>query len=98
MTTKSHDEMRAELIGRAGTDAGFRAQLIDNPRAAIKDAFGIEVPESMSLTVHEDTATAAHLVLPPTARLSDDELAGVAAGHRISTSAYDPSPLPHFHP
>ncbi len=98
MTTKTHDEMRAELIGRAGKDAGFRAQLLDDPKAAIKDALGIDVPESLSLTVHEDTAMAAHLVLPPMARLSDDDLAGVAAGHRMSRSAYDRSALPHIHP
>ncbi len=97
MTTKSHDEMRAELIGRAARDASFRAQLIEDPKLAIKDALGIEVPESMSLTVHEDTAMAAHLVLPPMARLSDDDLAGVAAGHAMTRSMYDSTPLRHTH-
>ncbi len=100
MTTKTHDEMRAELIGRAAQDEGFRAQLVDDPKAAIKDVLGIDLPESVSVAVHEDTATAAHLVLPPSPQLSDAELASVAAGHDIAASSrhlYDKTPPPHTH-
>ncbi len=81
MTTKTHEEMRAELIGRAARDEGFRAQLIDDPKMAIKDALGIDVPESVSVAVHEESATTAHLVLPPSPQLGEAELAAVAAGH-----------------
>ena len=81
MMTKTHEEMLAELIGRAAQDEGFRAQLIAEPKVAIKDALGIDVPESVSVAVHEDTATTAHLVLPPSPQLGDAELAAVAAGH-----------------
>ncbi len=93
MTTKTHDEMRTELIDRAAQDGGFRAQLVDDPKAAIKDALGIDVPESVSVTVHEDTATMAHLVLPPAANLSDADLASVAAGHVMAPTVY--GALPH---
>ncbi len=79
--TKTHDEMRAELIGKAAQDDGFRAQLIADPKAAIKEVLGIDVPESVSVAVHEDTATTAHLVLPPSPQLGEAELAAVAAGH-----------------
>ncbi len=99
MTTKTHDEMRADLIGRAAQDASFRAQLIDDPKLAIKDALGIEVPESVSVAVHEDTATTAHLVLPPSPQLSEAELAAVAAGHgdwNWARAAYT-GELQHFH-
>ncbi len=92
---KTHEEMRAELIGRAARDEGFRAQLIDDPKTAIKDALGIDVPESVSVAVHEDTATTAHLVLPPAANLSEAELQSVAAGHYVNTIY---GPKMHVHP
>ena len=95
MMTKTHEEMLAELIGRAAQDEGFRAQLIAEPKVAIKDALGIDVPESVSVAVHEDTATTAHLVLPPSPQLGDTELAAVAAGH--SESVYDGKLPPHWH-
>ncbi len=97
MTTKTYEEMRAELIGRAAQDEGFRAQLIDDPKTAIKDALGIDVPESVSVFVHEESATTAHLVLPPGANLSDAELASVAAGHRIE-HFYGSQPHGHITP
>ncbi len=95
MTTKTHEEMRTELIGRAAQDGGFRAQLMADPKAAIKDALGIDVPESVSVAVHEDTATTAHLVLPPSPQLSSAELTAVAAGH--SESVYEGQMPPHWH-
>ncbi len=97
MTTKTHEEMCAELIGRAAQDEGFRAQLIDDPKTAIKDALGIDVPESVSVAVHEESATTAHLVLPPGANLSDAELASVVGGHRIK-HFYGSQPHTHLNP
>ena len=77
---KTHDELRAELVDKAVEDENFRAWLISEPKAAIADALGITVPDSISITVHEDSATSAHLVLPPTALLSETDLEAVAAG------------------
>ena len=81
--TKTHEEMRAELIDKAAQDERFRARLLDEPKAAINEALGIDLPDSVTVHVHEDTATAAHLVLPPSAALGEAELAGVAAGHIV---------------
>ena len=80
---KTHEELRAELIDLATEDERFRARLIANPKAAIQEALGIHLPESLSVTVYEDSATAAHLVLPPSARLTDEDLEQVAAGHDV---------------
>ena len=87
-STKTHDELRAELIQKATGDEQFRAHLIAEPKAAIQEALGIELPESMSVTVHEDGPTSAHLVLPPRARLTDEDLALIAAGHINTFSIY----------
>ena len=80
---KTHEQLRAELIDRAGQDEDFRARLIDDPKAAIKDALGIAVPDSISVTVHEDSATTAHLVLPPSGKLNEADLQQIAAGHTV---------------
>ena len=83
--TKTHWQMRQELVEKAAADDSFRSQLVNDPKAAIKDALGIDLPDSISIEVHEESATAAHLVLPPSPGLTEAELEGIAAGHR-----YDP--------
>ena len=92
---KTHDELREELIDRAVDDEDFRSRLLADPKAAIEDALGLAVPESMSISVHEDSATTAHLVLPPAARLSEADLEAVAGGDR--QTFYGQS-IPHSHP
>lgn len=86
--TKTHDELRSDLVEKATEDKHFRAHLLAEPKAAIQHALGIEIPESMSVTVHEDSPTVAHLVLPPRAKLTDEDLDQVAAGHFQYISLY----------
>ena len=73
-------ELRETLVGKATADGEFRARLVSDPKGAIEQALGLTVPASMSINVHEDSATTAHLVLPPSGRLSDDDLQAVAGG------------------
>ena len=87
---KTHEELRQDLVEKATKDEHFRAHLIANPKAAIQDALGIQLPESLSVAVYEDSATTAHLVLPPRARLTDEDLEQVAAGHAQWMTIYDP--------
>ena len=93
--TKTQQELRAELIGKAAADDGFRAKLIADPRAAVKEALNIDLPESLTVHVHEETALSAHVVLPPAADLTDADLEAVAAGHWSGT-IYD-EPFLHKH-
>ena len=96
--TKTHEEMRAELIGKAAGDEAFRRRLVEDPKAAIKEAFGLELPGSLTVHVHEDTATTAHLVLPPSAGLTESDLEGVAAGHVKRRGFYqDGEVVRHWH-
>ena len=81
-STKTHQELRAELIGRAAADDGFRTRLTADPKAAVKEAPGVDLPESLTVHVHEETALSAHIVLPPMALLDVDDFevaAGIAA-------------------
>ena len=78
---KTASQIQQQLLAKAEEDAAFRAQLLENPRAAIKDATGLMVPDGINVRVLEDNAADVHLVLPPEGRnLSDREIGGVVGG------------------
>ena len=77
---KTLDEMRQELIDKAGNDLAFRGRLLAEPRAVVQEEFGVEVPESIELRVHEDSRSAMHLVLPPEPKLDMQDLRSVSGG------------------
>ena len=77
---KTRGELDAELIARVTDDDAFRAFLLENPKEAIRQASGIDIPEDFTVQVHEENSMTAHIVLPPTDRLTEADLAGVAGG------------------
>ena len=78
MTTTT--ELRDRILSRAEEDEEFRASLIADPRAAVLAELGTTLPDALDVVVHEDSATTAHLVLPPSPKLTDAELEAVAGG------------------
>ena len=74
------NEMRMKIVGKATGDADFRARLLGDPKGAIEQELGVTIPASMSIEVHEERGTTAHLVLPPDSKLSEDDLQAVAGG------------------
>ena len=78
MTTAT--ELRDRILSRAEEDSDFRASLIADPKAAIASEIGTAIPDGFDVAVHEDSATTAHLVLPPSPRLTEAELAQVSGG------------------
>ena len=70
-----------KMVAKAWRDPAFKAKLLADPNAALKDA-GIPVPAGVTVKVVENTDTHVHLVLPPkpTRELSDEALDRVAAG------------------
>ena len=79
MTTVT--ELSARILDKAADDDDFRASLMADPKAAIASEIGTAIPDGFNVVVHEDSATAAHLVLPPSPRLTDAELAEVSGGN-----------------
>ena len=79
MTTAS--ELRDRILDRVVEDEEFRASLIADPKAAIASEVGVTIPDGFDVVVHEDSATTAHLVLPPTPKLTDADLKSAAGGH-----------------
>lgn len=81
---KTMDEMRKQMLDKADDDLAFRARLLAEPRAVVEEEFGIEVPESVELRVHEDSRSVMHFVLPPEPKLDMQELrtaAGASGCH-----------------
>ena len=80
MANRTVSEMKVHLLSRADESEDFRTRLVADPKSVISAEFGISIPEGFSVQVHEDSATTAHMVLPMTDRLTEEELAEVAAG------------------
>ena len=81
-------EMRTRIIDKAASDADYRAKLLDDPRGAVAEEFGVTLPDSLTIRVHEEDAASAHLVLPPSSKLSEPELAAAAGGFPAYSVAY----------
>lgn len=77
---ESHDSMLQKLIAKSGESAEFRERLIANPGSAVEEAFNIELPEDFSVVVHQDDANTAHIVLPISSELTDEQLQNAAGG------------------
>lgn len=73
-----------EILSRASRDLSFREGLLDDPRAAILEQFGVELPPGYRIRFVEKPADLdALVVLPDRFRegpLDDDDLDAVAGG------------------
>ena len=78
---KSGIEMRDHIVGKATDDAEFRARLVADPKEVLTEEFGVELPDDFALSVHEDSSTHVHLVLPPTGPLDPAILEQVSGGN-----------------
>ena len=74
-------ELRDRLISQAGESDEFRARLLADPKATLREDYGIALPENLNLYVHEDDATTAHLVLPRSRKLTEAELEAASGGY-----------------
>ena len=81
MATMTMLEMKAHLAARADESEDFRTRLVADPKGVISAEFGVSIPERFNVEVHEDSATIAHMVLPMSDQLTDEELAQVAGGN-----------------
>jgi Nitrile hydratase, alpha chain len=84
-------EVERRLVERSLQDDAFRQRLLEDPRAAVEEELGIQLPAEVQIRVVEETADTIYLALPSASpageggELSDQELEAVAGG----TGAYE---------
>ncbi|WP_409342766.1 NHLP leader peptide family RiPP precursor [Paenibacillus sp. MBLB4367] len=61
----AEDILRNKIIQKAWEDAAFKAKLLADPKAAVQEAFGIVIPDSVDLVTVEETTSKFYLVIPP---------------------------------
>ncbi|RKN84131.1 NHLP leader peptide family RiPP precursor [Paenibacillus ginsengarvi] len=57
--------LKQQIIEKAWSDPVFKQQLLNNPKQAIQDAFGVQIPNEIELKAVEETQTEFYLVIPP---------------------------------
>jgi hypothetical protein len=82
MAIPTRAEVDALVRTRLADDPGFREQLMADPRAAVSALIGMDVPDAAEVSVHEESLTAVHLVIPAAVadELTEDQLESVAGG------------------
>lgn len=81
MTEQSRAEFEQRLADKAASDPDFRQKLKSEPKAAIADLLGLDLPDGINVAIHEEDADTLHFVLPPIGdELNASELSGVSGG------------------
>ena len=84
MAIPTRAELDAMLRDRLASDPDFRDAILADPRAAVSGLVGVEIPDVVTVTVHEESLTDVHVVLPAAARsegeIHEDDLELVAGG------------------
>ncbi|WP_420329482.1 NHLP leader peptide family RiPP precursor [Paenibacillus graminis] len=57
--------LRNQVIQKAWEDPGFKQRLLTNPKAALQEALGIELPDNITLKTVEEGSNEFYLVIPP---------------------------------
>ena len=79
-------EVERRLVERSLQDDAFRQRLLADPKAAVEEELGIQLPAEVQIRVVEETADTIYLALPSASpageggELSDRELDAVAGG------------------
>jgi len=99
----TRQEFEADLIARAGADAAFKQRLLTDARAAIREAYGAEIPPDIEIQVLEEQSDKYYFVipmpdLPESGELTDDQLTAVSGGggDRSRPSGYLPAGSLYF--
>jgi hypothetical protein len=76
--TSAIEQLQSLVLGRAGQDAQFRHALLADPREAISQELGIELPSTVKIDAVETPSGQIALTLPPDleASLSPAAVAG----------------------
>jgi hypothetical protein len=85
-------EMERTLVQRSLQDEELRQRLLDDPKAAVEQELGTQLPEDVEVRVVEESQQTIYLVLPFTpavgegGEISDEALEAVAGGSNTWSS------------
>ncbi|WP_042199609.1 NHLP leader peptide family RiPP precursor [Paenibacillus camerounensis] len=57
--------LKNQVIQKAWEDPGFKQKLLVNPKEAIREALGIDLPDHITLKTVEEGSNEFYLVIPP---------------------------------
>jgi hypothetical protein len=57
--------LKEQIVRKVWEEPAFKQNLMADPKQAIKEAFGIEIPASIEVKVVEENAESFYLTLPP---------------------------------
>ncbi|AIQ16154.1 MULTISPECIES: NHLP leader peptide family RiPP precursor [Paenibacillus] len=57
--------LRNQVIQKAWEDPSFKQKLLSDPKAALKEALGINLPDHITLKTVEEGSNEFYLVIPP---------------------------------
>ncbi len=80
------EEIHSKIVKRASEDIDFRAEIVADPKAVISREFGVNVPDSVQVHVHEGEMQNAHIALPPIPELNEEQLETISGGHSFSAT------------
>lgn len=81
MSEKSRAEFEQRLVEFAENNPQFRGMLQKDPKTAVAQFLGAEIPDDLNIVVHEENESTLHFVLPPAGdQLSAAEMAAVSGG------------------
>ncbi len=61
----SVESLKVQIIKKAWEDDSFRQLLLSEPKKAIKETFGVDIPAGIELKVVEESPSLYYLTLPP---------------------------------
>jgi len=56
--------LKSQIIQKAWEDETFKKQLLSDPKTALKEAFGIDIPDNIQIKAVEETKEQFVLVIP----------------------------------
>ncbi len=90
-TTKTRNDIEKELVLKAWEDEEFKQRLVSDPKAAITEMFGVEIPDAIDVKVVEEDLQTLYVRLPmkPVGEdeLTDEQLEAIAGGACIPVGA-----------